>query len=91
MNGCETMKCTDYRDGVCHHEGECKYRDEVSVDSNSLLGKVINYIDEQQELLDKMYEDGTGDREVCTHMWNGMESVKNHIEHELLPNKQFTD
>jgi hypothetical protein len=26
MSGCELMKCTDYRDGVCHHEGECKYQ-----------------------------------------------------------------
>ena len=46
MNGCETMKCTDYRDGVCHYDSDvCKYRDEVSVDSNSLLsGKEKNLL-----------------------------------------------
>ena len=46
MNGCEIMKCTDYRDGVCHYESDvCKYRDEVSVDSNSLLS--VEHILEQ--------------------------------------------
>lgn len=35
MNGCEIKKCTDYRDGVCHYEGGCKYRDEQPAVSTS--------------------------------------------------------
>lgn len=28
VGGCLTMKCTDFIDGACQHDGPCKYRPE---------------------------------------------------------------
>jgi hypothetical protein len=45
MNGCEIMKCSDYRpNGECAYPGEtCKYRSHSSVQSTSLFGDLWGY------------------------------------------------
>ena len=40
MNGCEFLKCVDWHDGRCNHDGECWHR-ESSEPSSELLAMLV--------------------------------------------------
>lgn len=46
MNGCEIMKCTDYIDRVCHHDGECKY----NIDEQTIIDQLTAERDKYKDL-----------------------------------------